>query len=106
MIDLGSIVPVQSVTCGFLQSQTSWIFFPTAIEIAVSRDGRTFEQAERLQFKTAPDLEPRVEDYPIQLKSTQARYVRVRASNVGICPKWHVGAGGKAWLFADEIVVR
>jgi len=35
----------------------------------------------------------------------EARYVRVRATNVGTCPTWHPGAGGKAWVFADEIVI-
>lgn len=106
VIDLGKVVPIQDVACGFLQNQTSWIFFPTAVEIALSRDGRTFELADRLQIKTEADLEPRVEDYSMQLKSTPARYVRVRAINVGTCPQGHLGAGGKAWLFADEIIVR
>jgi hypothetical protein len=35
-----------------------------------------------------------------------ARYVRVRAKNVGVCPAWHPGAGGKAWIFVDEIIVE
>jgi hypothetical protein len=26
-------------------------------------------------------------------------------STIGTCPPGHVGAGGKAWLFADEIIV-
>jgi len=25
---------------------------------------------------------------------------------VGVCPEWHKGAGGKAWLFVDEIFVE
>ena len=35
-----------------------------------------------------------------------ARYVKVRAKSVGICPPWHHGAGKKAWLFADEVIVE
>ncbi|MCK7477155.1 MAG: hypothetical protein M0C28_06325 [Candidatus Moduliflexus flocculans] len=35
-----------------------------------------------------------------------ARFVRVLASSVGTVPDWHYGAGGKAWLFADEIIVE
>jgi hypothetical protein len=36
----------------------------------------------------------------------QARYIRVRARSVGVCPEWHAGAGGPAWVFADEIRVN
>jgi len=25
---------------------------------------------------------------------------------VGVCPPWHSGAGDKAWLFVDEIIVQ
>jgi hypothetical protein len=32
--------------------------------------------------------------------------VKIHAMNRGVCPPWHLGAGGKAWLFADEIVVE
>ncbi|MFH0992637.1 MAG: hypothetical protein V1799_21785 [bacterium] len=34
------------------------------------------------------------------------RHFRIRAKNIGVCPEGHPGAGGKAWLFLDEIVVR
>ena len=30
----------------------------------------------------------------------------MKAQNVKVCPKWHKGAGGKAWLFVDEIVIE
>jgi len=36
----------------------------------------------------------------------KVRYVRVKAENISVCPEWHPGAGGKAWLFIDEIVVK
>ncbi len=39
-------------------------------------------------------------------KSIPAHYIRVFAKNRGVCPHWHPGAGGKAWIFADEIVVE
>jgi hexosaminidase len=35
-----------------------------------------------------------------------ARYVRVTAKSVGLCPPWHPGRGQNAWLFVDEIIVR
>jgi len=34
----------------------------------------------------------------------KARYVRVSAKNLGVCPSWHLGRR-EAWMFVDEIVV-
>jgi hypothetical protein len=39
-------------------------------------------------------------------KKAQARFVKVVATNTGVCPSWHAGNGGKAWLFCDEITVE
>jgi hypothetical protein len=30
----------------------------------------------------------------------------VVAKNYGPCPTWHLGAGGKSWLFLDEVDVK
>ena len=39
-------------------------------------------------------------------KGGAVRYVRVQAKNIGVCPAGHPGAGEKAWVMADEIVVE
>jgi hypothetical protein len=36
----------------------------------------------------------------------QARYVRVSARSRLRCPDWHIGAGGKSWIFVDEVEVK
>ena len=43
---------------------------------------------------------------PKVLEDIETRFVRVRARNRGVCPEWHKGAGGKAWIFADEIIIE
>jgi hypothetical protein len=47
-----------------------------------------------------------IKDFVSVLSDMNARYIRVKAKNVGVCPEWHHGAGGKAWLFVDEIIVE
>jgi hypothetical protein len=32
--------------------------------------------------------------------------VKIIARNYGPIPNWHPGAGGKAWTFADEIIIE
>jgi len=28
------------------------------------------------------------------------------AKNFGNCPSWHLGEGGKSWIFIDEITIE
>jgi hexosaminidase len=44
--------------------------------------------------------------YFTSLPAVNARYIRVIARGEISCPPWHAGAGNKAWLFCDEIVVE
>ncbi|GEM_PF-5756976 len=41
-----------------------------------------------------------------KIGGVEARYIHVVARSIKYCPEWHKGAGRKAWLFVDEIVVR
>ena len=34
------------------------------------------------------------------------RFIKIKAINYGLCPNWHLGAGGQTWLFADEIIIE
>jgi len=40
------------------------------------------------------------------LDERNVKFVRVTAKNIGKCPEWHIGAGGKAWIFSDELIVE
>ncbi len=107
VIDLERVAPVRRLTTGFLQNAGSWIFLPTAVEYAISVDGREFKTLATLTHDISPkQQEAIVKDFVFEMPGTLARYVRVRAKNVGICPAWHPGAGGKAWIFADETMVE
>ncbi|MCX6169376.1 MAG: hypothetical protein NTX65_08550 [Ignavibacteriales bacterium] len=45
-------------------------------------------------------------DFSLSFDKTKIRYIKVIAKNVGRCPAWHPGAGGKSWIFVDEIIVE
>jgi hypothetical protein len=106
VIDLGKMRPIRNVTCGFLRNQGSWIFLPESLEIALSENNADFQIIHYWEEKKAADSAPMVRDYLADIESRSARYIRVRAKNRGKCPPWHIGAGNKAWIFADEIIVR
>jgi arylsulfatase A-like enzyme len=108
VIDLGAVHSVRAITAGFLENQPTWIFPPQEVEFAVSRDGNSYDMIGRvLTDRISFDRTPHVLNIKSQVPaSTVARFVRVKATNIGTCPPWHPGAGSKAWLFADEIIVE
>jgi predicted alpha-1,2-mannosidase len=107
VIDMGKVVNVTKITATFLQDQRSWIFMPENVEFSVARTPNDFRAAAIIEN----DLEDNIPEAVIRafkkdgLKAS-ARYIRVRATNRGTCPDWHVGAGEKAWIFIDEITVE
>lgn len=106
-VDLGEEKPLKRIACGFLENQYAWIFFPEVVEISISRDGVVFDLVQYIKENPlARNSQPRFKDYVTDLPDLRARYVRVKARNVGVCPDWHPGAGGKAWLFCDEIIIE
>ena len=47
-----------------------------------------------------------MKDYVSTFSQREARFVKVNAKNIGICPEWHPGSGNRGWLFVDEIVIN
>ena len=107
VLDLGKDRPVHSVIVGCASEMGSWIFNPVSISVAVSQDGKTFgkDVTKDLGIPTAME-DSGVRDVPVEVGGAVGRYVRVTAKNLGTCPPWHPGKGGKAWIFTDEILVQ
>ena len=107
VIDLGQPTDVSTVRVRFLQSVGAWIWMPRVMEVNLSDDGRHFRP-----FATADHavderhMDVVIQELTVSAAPDRARYVRVRARSMGVCPAWHPGAGGAAWVFADEIRVN
>ena len=54
----------------------------------------------------AEDMEHKIRDYVQGITPVKARYVRVKAYNLGKIPAWHPGAGFDAFIFVDEIFIE
>lgn len=97
---------VKTIEVRFLESNRSWIFMPKTIRIEVSENGKDFSELftwkNELQVENSPTA-----IIPIITKNSgKLMKVRIIAQNQGACPDWHSGAGGNAWLFVDEIILR
>jgi hexosaminidase len=107
VIDLGSITKVTGITTHFMAAVGSWLFLPQWVEFSLSEDGVAFTTPHRIETSLSPQEQGnRTESYFASFPESGTRYVRVFARGLITCPPWHAGAGGKAWLFCDEIIVE
>ena len=107
VIDLGKIMPVQSITATFLQDPDKWIFLPSIVEYSLSRDGKTeIIYNDKANTMSPRDKGPFIQPFGVFFpEGVTARYLTIKAKNIGKCPSWHEGAGEPCWLFIDEITV-
>lgn len=98
---------LHSLHVRFLQNQGSWIFLPEQVIFEVSTDNVTYREVYVLDVRPAiSNSRVEVVTYGIMLQEKDVRYIRVKAQNMGTCPSWHPGAGEKAWIFVDEVVMK
>jgi len=104
---LGTEIEISKISVGFLDVQSYWIFHPLEIEFAISVDGVKFYTAQTVfREELKPDETRAITDFSISIKNEPCQYIRFKAKSVKICPTWHKSAGGKAWIFADELIVE
>lgn len=105
-IDLEKETEIQSVTAGFIQSVSAWVYFPTKLTILVSNDGENFTEVANADIENNPreNLLCR-RDVNVQFEKTQAKFVRIIGKN-DVTEPGLPGGGKVNWIFADEIVVE
>ncbi|MFK7953429.1 MAG: GH92 family glycosyl hydrolase [Ekhidna sp.] len=106
IVELESLQPINEVKIGFLQDENAWIFMPLEVSIYSSMDGESFEFVETVT-NDVPYTQKGVvlKDFETK-KRFKTKYLKIVAKNRGVCPPDHKGAGGKSWIFADEIVIN
>jgi predicted alpha-1,2-mannosidase len=108
VVDLKEVKNINEISARFLQDQRSWILMPTKVDYYVSEDNVNFTYFGSVNNT----LDPKLEENTIlnftsnENKGKKARYVKVIAKNFGKLPEWHQGAGGDAFIFVDEILVK
>jgi len=106
VIDFGKSIQLKNISCNFLSDNNSWIFLPKQVSIKVSEDGVTYKKIGESTFSSEKEIKTfKIQPVSVSFKG-KTRFVKLTAINQGKLPKWHTGAGNKAWLFADEIVVE
>ena len=105
-VDLGSEKEVKTVAVSFLRDQRSWIFYPTEVVCLVSENGKDFTELPIQKIDaTHPSEEVEIKTISFEIEKN-VQFVKIIAKNFGDLPKGHLGYGGKAWLFVDEIEIK
>ena len=107
VIDLEEKESINGVSIGFLESHGVWIFLPVGVEVSFSNDGTSYGNHTEIKVKdgkrNGSANRTTIQSPEINLS---ARYIKIKAINRGTCPDWHPGAGGRSWVFADEIFIE
>lgn len=95
---------MQSLRIGTLQDAASWIFAPMSVEVW---DLGT-SKPKLLGLWNRPDQmkEKTLHRATIQWAARPLQKIAVKVISQKTCPPGHLGAGGKAWTFIDELELR
>ena len=105
-VDLGRTKKINRLAGSFLQEIYSWIWMPTEVEYFISDDGKNFRSVGKVKNQVPIDADgAMIQEMEVRPR-TDARYVKMVAKTIGTCPEGHVGAGQKAWIFCDELVIE
>jgi hypothetical protein len=106
-VELETTFPITELAAGFLQSTPMGIYLPSRLEFSISEDGKDYRPLATVKPSIAPNEPgPLRQTLTAEKLNARARYVRVRAFNLGTIPAGQPAAGAKAWLFVDEIMVN
>ena len=107
LIDMGETLPMHRIVFRTLENQKAWIFNPVKVSIELSPDGDRYKSVKVFNINAAQKQEQaKVNEFVASLNDQNARFIRIKATSIGTCPPWHPGAGGKAWIFTDEVIVQ
>ncbi len=107
VIDLKKILPVSEVEMNFLKAVNSWVFLPTDIKIEISKDSKNYKKVASVKGDNS-DKNYLVKSIPFTIKfdTVNTRFIRITATSMKTCPKWHRGYGNPSWIFIDEVIVE
>ncbi|MEY3397883.1 MAG: hypothetical protein RL220_477, partial [Bacteroidota bacterium] len=108
VVDLGKPDSVSYLSLSSYQDIKPWIWTPSEVQYYLSRDGINFYPVGKV-VSEVPDNEVSIQLYEFRLNidPQKARYVKAIAKPAfETIPEWHLGAGGKPWIFLDELIVR
>jgi hexosaminidase len=107
VIDLEQPTTISRISSSHLQNMLANIFLPTQVAFMISEDGKKYRTVKTIANTTDP-LKGGIftQTFSTEFAPIKARFVKIIARNIKVCPPNHRSAGKTAWLFVDEVVVE
>jgi predicted alpha-1,2-mannosidase len=107
IIDMKSPQQITKLSSTYLQDSKAWVLMPKKVEYYASNNGKDYILLKTVDNTVDPKDETiQIKDFSADILPTEARYVKVKAYFFGKLPEWHLGAGGDAYIFVDEISIK
>ncbi|UIR55286.1 glycoside hydrolase family 20 protein [Sphingobacterium sp. SRCM116780] len=101
-IDLGEPTTFSAVELNTIDQKGSWIHFPKAVQVFVSKDNQTFSLVQEMGKQEIDRSNGKIK---LKFDNQTAQFIKIEVQNAGTIPTGFVGAGSPAWLFVDELSV-
>jgi len=107
VINLNKSIKINKISTRFLQNINAWIFMPLKVDYYISENGNNFRKVGSVK-NTVSEKESGIiiKDFTVEINNKKTQYIKIVAKNRKMCPEWHKGYDGNAWIFADEITVN
>jgi len=102
VVDLEKITSIKEIGINILNYQWQKMHPPKKFTVEISTDGVNYKQVSK-QTKFSQEG---INVVSLNVSPTEARYVRLVATNIGNIPNGFYGAGSKALLMVDEIIIN
>lgn len=105
-LDLEKAVEASVIEISTLWDARSWILHPASISCYVSKDGINFDLIGSHKYEDDQRKAEISQIWSFPVNNRQFRFVKFEIQGTLKLFDWHPSAGGKSWVFVDEIVVR
>jgi hypothetical protein len=107
IVDLGEVKQVNTMGLDVLKFPENSILVPDTVEFYVSIDGISYTLLSSYYPAETGEIRP---DGPVILlkafENLRTQFIRIKATNIGICPPGMSCAGQKAWIFVSEVEIE
>jgi hexosaminidase len=106
IIDLEKPEKVSFIKMRVVTDPNAWILFPQEIVASISDDKEVWTNIGKCTFDNSTPSDKILSIADMKIKTTKARFIKIKAKNQTELPEWHPYKGQPSWIFFDELIVE
>ncbi len=106
ILELEKTDTVSTIFVSALSEPNSWIFYPQALIVSLSTDGKIFQKVNQIQLDKDHRAGTELSSFEVSFAPSSTKYIKVAIRSILKNPDWHPNPGEGAWLFIDEILIN